>query len=601
MDRVTENLLSDFLEENELSPSGDVADDFESFVNYAIISREHAETFDVDQVNVGSGGDTGLDGIAVLVNGRLVTEQDEIDDLRRVNGYLDVEFVFTQAKIGTSFDSGEILKFTRGVQDFFSKHPKLERNEFVAVRADLAAHIFSQSAAMARKGLPRLKLFFVTTGDWQSPGDLVGIFDEAKEVLLKTKLFSSVEWYAYGAAEIQKAYLSTKDKIKAAVVFENKATLPLIKGVTQAYIGTLPFSEFLKLIQDDSGDIRLPVFYDNVRAYQGDTPVNAKIEETITEKRFDEFVILNNGVAIVAESMTVVGNSFTLEGYQIVNGCQTSFVLFNNRDLVKDKSQLHVPIKLVSTKDEDIVNSIIEATNSQTPVKPEQLAALARFQKSLELFYETFKGDDRLYYERRAKQFSGQSDVKKTRIVTISLQIKAFSAMFLGQPHRVSRYYGSLVQEIGTRIFAKSDKPEPYYTSALCYYRLENLFRSQNLDARYKRARYHILYGIRLFICGKLLPPMNSRKMVASSDDLRRVINNPTLFLSVVNDVRDVIDSLGLRIEDRDTFRTQSIHDKIERALLERAETYTLPGSTKARSRKRAKSARKRKSTHKSR
>ncbi len=66
------------------------------------------------------------------------------------------------------------------------------------------------------------------------------------------------------------------------------------------------------------------LFYDNVRDFQGDNPVNKEIDDTLKSDERDLFVLLNNGITIVAESLSKTGDIFTIEDYQIVNGCQTS-------------------------------------------------------------------------------------------------------------------------------------------------------------------------------------------------------------------------------------------------------------------------------------
>jgi hypothetical protein len=97
MDRITAQLLAEFATEYGLT---DVAPEtqFEHFVNLAIVAREYPESFDPEEVHVGSDSNPGIDGLAVIVNGALVDEQEEIDDLISSNKYLDTAFIFTQAK-----------------------------------------------------------------------------------------------------------------------------------------------------------------------------------------------------------------------------------------------------------------------------------------------------------------------------------------------------------------------------------------------------------------------------------------------------------------------------------------------------------------------
>src|SRR5690606_3288991 len=126
-----------------------------------------------------------------------------------------------------------------------------------------------------------------------------------------------------------------------------KVTIPTIPQIKVAYSGMLPFSEFRNIIIDDSDNIK-SVFEDNIRDYleQESNPVNSDISNTLKSGELDSFCILNNGVTIVAEEVTGAGDNITLINYQIVNGCQTSNVLYENRHL-PEIEKMHIPIKII--------------------------------------------------------------------------------------------------------------------------------------------------------------------------------------------------------------------------------------------------------------
>jgi hypothetical protein len=401
MDKVTKSLVEDFVNNFDIR-TRDESEQFEQFCNYAIISKEYSDSFDIEQVSTGGGSDTGIDGLGILVNGRLVGSKEEIEDLLETNKYLDVTFVFVQSKISDHFESGEVNKFLFGIQDFFEDDNKLKRNDFIDLMAEIANHLYKKSATMT-KGLPKCKIYYVTTGTWTDDQNLKASFDSGKKSLEEKKIFEQVVVHPFGAKEIQKYYQSTKEAISKEVTFPNRVVIPEIEGVSEAYIGTMEFNEFKKLIIDEEDNIISSIFYDNIRAFQGENPVNIKIKKTIEDKKFEEFVVFNNGITIVAKSIISAGHRFTINDYQIVNGCQTSHVLYNSRN-TEGIQDLKVPIRLIVSTQEELINEIITATNSQTSVKPEELEALSEFQKNLELYYQTTKGDEQLYYERRSKQ-----------------------------------------------------------------------------------------------------------------------------------------------------------------------------------------------------
>ena len=287
-------------------------------------------------------------------------------------------------------------------------------------------------------------------------------------------------------------------------------TLPTLPGIQESYLGYLSSDQYIKLITDDSGNIVRGLFYDNVRDFQWDNPVNKEISDTLQSGGRLHFVLMNNGITIVADSITKTGDLFTLEDFQIVNGCQTSHVLFHNRAALVN--QVQVPVKLIVSNDGEIKNKIIKATNRQTPVKTEELTALTDFQKALEDFYEAMEGDSKLYYERRSQQFRSATGIEKTRVVSVPTQIRAFASMFLGLPHQASRYYGTLLSSIESKIFAPDHHPVAYYASSLALFRLESLIRRKGVDVKYRPFKYHLLSIVRTVLGGEQPSHLHSNK-----------------------------------------------------------------------------------------
>lgn len=95
----------------------------------------------------------------------------------------------------------------------------------------------------------------------------------------------------------------------------------------------------------------------------------------------------------------------------------------------------------------------------------------------------------------------------------MTMLVRAFVSMFLRMPHRTTRNYKALLRIIGTDIFNKEHRLEPYYVSAYAHYRLEYLFRNQTINAELKPARYHILLAFRILTQPENPPAMNSHQM----------------------------------------------------------------------------------------
>jgi hypothetical protein len=565
MDRVINGLLATFVADFGLG-SLTIDKQFENFCTYCVISKEYSETFDLEDVIVGGSNDLGIDGIACLVNGSLVNTKEAIDDLLETNGFLDVEFIFIQAKSASSFKGAEISDFALGVKEFFSQHPSMPRNESVERYIILQEHIFANPARMT-KGNPICKLYYVTTGRWEDDRHLSARIETQKKDLLNTGLFREVYFFPVDASQLQNLYRHTLTKVSAIFNFGSRITVPTIDGVSQAFIGIVTATEYLNLISEDDGNIRKSIFYDNVRDYQDDNDVNKGIAETLKSTQRDRFIVLNNGITIVAKELRSTGDKFVIEDYQIVNGCQTSHVLFQQKANLDTK--VFVPIKLIHTTDDAVTNAVIKATNSQTPVKTEDLQALSDFQKQLESYYGSAFTEPRkrLYYERRSRQFSSAPAIEKVRIVTVATQIKAFASMFLDQPHIAGRYYGTLLKSIGDRIFVKNHQLSPYYTSAYALYRLEYFLRSRSIDPIYRKFRYHLLMLFRLQQGATPVAALTANEMERYCDPLLKILWDDQECLEAFRLAVSVIDDYGQEV-GLDQIRTGDFTTQVKELAL---------------------------------
>ena len=170
MDRIIKKQLDEFVLDNGLaSKEEDV--NFELFTGYLVTSSHYTETFESNDIHVGKGGDCGIDTISIIVNGCLITEVQEIEDLEGINGYLDVLFIFNQAERSSNFDSSKVGQFSYGCNDFFSESPLLNQNADIKKKHAIFEQIYSKSNKF-KKGNPQLFLYYCTTGKWTGDQNL---------------------------------------------------------------------------------------------------------------------------------------------------------------------------------------------------------------------------------------------------------------------------------------------------------------------------------------------------------------------------------------------------------------------------------------------
>ncbi len=509
MDRITQSLLNGFIKQNGLEHLPEETA-FEIFTCFLIVSSHYTDTFENDDLAVGAGADCGIDSIAVIVNGSLVTEPEEINDLAETNGYLDVIYIFIQSERSSSFDTAKIGQFSFGVGDFFADAPKLPRNAKISHYGLITKEIYSRSRYFKR-GNPQCFLYYATTGKWTDDANLVTRRNSAIRDLEGTGLFRKVSFECVDANNIQRLFREAQNVRSIEIVFSERTVVPEIPRIEQAFVGLISATEFLKIIENENNEVIASLFYDNVRQWQEWNQVNNQIRDTLNNQQTNVyFPLLNNGITIVAKRINTTGNRLLMEDYQIVNGCQTSYVLHECRDQLNDR--IMIPVRIIATRDEEIKNSIIRATNKQTQVTDEQFFALFEFPKKIELYFPSFERH-KLFYERQSRQYNNVEGIEKIRIISMTILVRAFASIFLCLPHRTTRNYRMLLNEIGKDIFNRDHRLEPYYVAAYSHFRMESLFRKQLIAPELKPARYHILLATRIIAFGKDVPRLNSHDM----------------------------------------------------------------------------------------
>jgi len=473
---------------------------FEKFVNNIIFSRQYMRSNPtpelIDIVSTGNGQDTGFDGIGIIVNGVLIKNMDEYKFFSEKDFNLDISFIFIQSKARPRFNASEVNNFYFGVDNFFNKKSSILENETIKRFREIKNFIYENDTLKFNKN-PKLYMYYVAAGEWKSPQDIVARKDESVKKLKNKNIFSEINAIFYDTEKLKVLYTELKRKNIKQIQFSSRVALPDITNVTQSFIGSLPMNEFIKIITDSEGNLQGNLFDDNVRHFQGNNKVNTEIENTLKNKDIqDALPILNNGITIITKKIEQTGNNISLFDFQIVNGCQSAHVLFQNKDIIKENT--NIIIKIIETTNQSLINKIIKATNRQTQVTDEAFESLSDFHRNLEMYYEAKSKqiNNPIYYERRSKQYDNDPrKIKSTQIVTLAGQIQSYVATFLEQPHSTHRYYGELLNSNRSRLFTdKYKKYEEYYLSALILNRLDLLFRNKKLDKRFRDYRFQILY-----------------------------------------------------------------------------------------------------------
>lgn len=569
MDVVSQSLLREFAQSQKIE-SRPESEQFEAFVNYIVVSDIYPEEFDFSIVATGP-GEFGIDGIAIIVNDAIVDDEEQLDDIISHSPVLQVQFVFVQAKTSSSFDSGDMSKFFHAVLDFFKDQASFNQNERTLELQRIKKRLYAEAAKFVR-GLPKLALHYATTGTWMDDKNLCAIRDGFLAQLNSSHMFAATTFHPLDATRVQKLYFQTKNAFRVSVSFAQNLSLPEIPNVRESYIGLLPISEYLKMITDQDGNVRRRLFFDNIRDFQGNTPVNLSIAATLLSESSIEFPLRNNGVTIVARKLQRVGTQFTLEDFQIVNGCQTSHVIAAESD--KTNSAIMIPVKIIATEDEEITRQVIIASNQQNKVDQESFWALDPIHKSIEIYFESKPGDQRLHYERRPGQFNTIVGVEKVRVITKDQLLKIYASVFLEQPNQVGRYYKDLTPLIGKEIFSSDHEVHSYYTAAYIGYRLEFMFRNRRMGSEWKPFRFQLAMAARLILERDLSLDVKKKRSQAYCSRIDEVMADPDKAQLVfergtkgITAAVGKLKELGAEL-DRRTAKMRDMRDQL-RAILE--------------------------------
>ncbi|TKT98850.1 hypothetical protein FDW89_16880 [Citrobacter sp. wls830] len=419
---------------------------------------------------------------------------------------LVVDFIFTQSKLSSGFNLGEFGKFSLGIKNFFSEGYLPENSHLKEIK-EIKNFIYSDENIISKlDNTPSLLIYYITTGDISN---IDANFIGAKKALEKD--ISNTGMY-FGDVSIEN--IDGKQLIKYCKELENKFEvylnvqdiIPLIvnmdnkEDIKKSYAFTCKASEFLKILTKEDGQLRRSLFNSNVRDYLGNKGnINSEIEKTI--KTIPElFLLCNNGITIVCTEFEQVRDKLVkIESPQIVNGCQTSNSIFHLKD-EKNIDRIQIIIRLISTENLSIANNIVRGTNKQNQVLDEAFEATLPFhQDILEPYFNAYEGTTKLYYERRAKQYKNDSNVKKTQVVNLRILIQSFVSTFLDKPHESHLHEATLLSQYGgsannRKIFREKHDPAIYYCCALIWYTFEKAMREDKIPSKIKTYKHHLYY-----------------------------------------------------------------------------------------------------------
>lgn len=514
--------LKKFKEDFLLSCGDD--DAFEKFSNFHILSQFEPSVFSsdfelIDLVSVGGGMDLGLDGIAFFLNGQIIRSCDDIDELLTGNKKGDFELVFIQSKNKKKFDYGEFLKFTTGVEEFLKNTIEMPHNSEIESWHIIYQYIMSNEIIIKWKNNPSIVMNYVVNGTFDNAPNIESHIKEIRKRLDATNSYGDIEVRLVDDKGLIKLIDNNENNYDVVLDIVDSMPLPEVANVDNSRVVLCKATEILRMITTSDGLLRRNIFDDNVRDFQGDSTINTEIQNTIKDES-EKFVLLNNGITVVCSEITDANRKVKLSNPQVVNGCQTCCVLFYSNKQNIDLNKIFVVVKFIGTDDNDIVNSIVKGTNRQNIVYEEAFAITSEFHKLLEKYFSSVSvNGDKIYYERRSKQFDQNVLIKPYQKANFRVLIQSVVSIFLNKPEQGHMHESTLLNSYKNILFKDGQSFEFYYCAVYIYLMIEKLFKRNRLPHELYTYKMQIMMIFKVLICGENFVDINKSKYIEKHCD----------------------------------------------------------------------------------
>lgn len=243
-----------------------------------------------------------------------------------------------------------------------------------------------------------LKGYFVTTG----------FFDNsAKDYITVSK--NRVEYWDNDRLFENYTFSGDDDLVKDKFTFESSNDVNKLE-YSKNYSSYILIPTALELL-NLKGIVDQSLFSKNVRYGLGKTNVNKSITKTIKDQtKHKNFALFHNGITIISEKVNLSENKLTIENYSIVNGCQSTLTLYENRHFIT--KNLRIPIKVVETgENTKLSEEITYFANNQNPINTSDLKSREKFQLDLKKEFNKIYGTEFQYKIKKGEAINENIEV----------------------------------------------------------------------------------------------------------------------------------------------------------------------------------------------
>lgn len=414
----------------EQLPSDDRGEVFEFFVLEELLKDYDLSRDEIESGWIDGRNDGGIDGFYILINGRLLDDNEDFV-WPRSHAAIDV-WLFT-CKHHATFQQAPLDSILATIQELFDL--SLDQTQLLGSYSDELLRFRSLFHVAYRRlsiGRPiiRFNVVYASRGDTNQIGESVAARAHQIEGIVSA-LFSSssVHFQFIGASQLVELHRKSK---------KFSLDLPFIEHLAtgkDSYVLLVRLEDYWIFVSDDNGQLRRYLFDSNVRDYLGTNQVNEEIARSLADTTAPDFWWLNNGVTILATNATVPGKTIQLQDIQIVNGLQTTETIHQHfqggSNVSRDRALL---VKIIVSSDKQARDQIIRATNNQSPVEVAALHATDKIQRDIEEILERHDW----YYERRRNYYRNIGK-PLIRFVTPLYLASSVVAMIFKNPAKATR------------------------------------------------------------------------------------------------------------------------------------------------------------------
>ncbi|MEO0445184.1 MAG: AIPR family protein [Verrucomicrobiota bacterium] len=506
--------------------------EFESFCTDSILRRFHRLQLTPDEREttlVGGSYDNQIDSVSILLGETLIQCEEQLDE-SLLDGDEAIEIVFIQCTTFSKFDHQKMITFGNGVQMFLQNDGFFQENPQLSERRSLTHSLLER---FLEEDSPNIvvHLYYVCLGKWtQDSVDPQG---------------NESGWRGWARKQISRCGLHPGN-IEVVDERRFRETLQVLSeppenpsGVRVDYEGRLPASPFVEIpLQNTAGQgfsgyaiaedyIRLLERPDrmgmlegiadhNIRGFKGyNVQVNRRIAETLTGPDRSQFYLRNNGVTLLADEAFIDPQDqvLVLKNYQIVNGLQTSHVLYHLREELQGATDVLVPLKIAVSSDSKVQQAVSESTNLQTAVT--YFDFLSRYPTVRQVESSFLASGDDLIFERRQGQYWDLRGEERNHLITLTELMLAFASVFLEMPHEAKKGKAKVVKRVPNQIFTDHHPPDLYLSAGKLYYLARK--RCQANDAQgLPSFAFHCAFALRVGLLTKGFPHQSPTEALAT-------------------------------------------------------------------------------------